>query len=321
MKLDRRDFLVLGSALAATPLFAAARATEHAVGGEALLKRMKLTTYRVNVGAKAPFSVVQASDTHWTHVSAEDLEHLDEKTVEWQASRSQVFAGSVLGLGAALLYAKRNGLPFFHTGDLFDFASRGNFDALKRDFAGRDWFFSCGNHEYYGWGAGSPAIAYGRSAEERAVARQSVQPLYPNAIPVSSRVIGGVNFVQYDNGGFSDYLGDVQFAQVRKEFAKGLPVVLLCHMPFHSAALVDRIVSVKKVPRERVGIGHLQGFPGVPNWGGRLEMADWLRRQPLLKAIICGHLHHEFVDDFSPTAKQYVAAANYGGAVYRFDFT
>lgn len=326
MDINRRDFLGLGSAFAATPLFAALAADAAAVPAsvsDALYAKMKLTTYKVKAGAKVPFSIVQASDTHWTFVSAADMERLDEKTIEWQASRSKIFAGGVLGLGAALLYAKRNNLPFFHTGDLFDFPSRGNMEALKRDFAGRDWFFSCGNHEYHGWGPGSPAIVHGSSKEDRENARKAVQGLYPNEIPVSSRVINGVNFVQYDNGGFSDYLGDWQFGQVKKEFAKGLPVVLLCHMPFYSDAVADMIVRTHGagMTKDRIDGGYVQGRPDKPNWSGRLAMAEWLRKQPLLKAVICGHLHNEFVDDFTPTVKQYIAAANYNGAVYRFDFT
>ena len=134
-------------------------------------------------------------------------------------------------------------------------------------------------------------------------------------------VMDGVNFVQYDNGGFSDYLAPQQFEAVKAEFAKGLPVVLLCHMPFWSEAVGEEILRTHKgLTKDRIDTGYVQGRPDKPNWGGRLEMTEWLRKQEQLKAVLCGHLHHDFTDDFSPTAKQYVAAANYRGAVCRYDF-
>lgn len=34
---------------------------------------------------------------------------------------------------------------------------------------------------------------------------------------------------------------------------------------------------------------------------------------PLLKAILCGHMHRFFEERFSPTAMQYVVGANYLG--------
>lgn len=322
MSVTRREFVGFGAAFVASQLLAAERFVGES-DGVPLLKRLKLKTHAVEIGLGKPFSIVQASDTHWTFVSAEDMEHLDDKTIAWQDSRSRSFAGGTLGLGAAIFYAKRNKLPFFHTGDLFDFPSRGNMEMLKRDFAGRDWFFSCGNHEYHGWGPGTPAIVHGNTKEDREVARKAFQQLYPNEIPLSSRVIGGVNFVQYDNGGFSDYLAPQQFELMRKEFAKGLPVVILCHMPFYTESVVDMIVRTHGggLTEDKVDNGYVQGRPGKPNWGGRLEMTEWLRKQPLLKAVICGHLHHEFVGDFSSSAKQYIAGPNYAGCAYRFDFT
>ena len=326
----RRNALALGAAgalAAALRPFAAVAAesnkdkeADHGEFSESVFKQMKLKRIRVEIGLDKAFSVVQASDSHITYVSAEDFEKLDDKTMEWYLSRSRIFAGGIPSLAAALFYAKKKEIPFFHTGDLFDFPSYGNLSMLKRDFAGRDWFFAPGNHEYHGWGPGTPAIRFGKTAEDRAAGRRLMEPYFPNPFPVASRIIGGVNFVQYDNGGFSDHMGFWQFERVKKEFAKGLPVVMLCHMPFFTEELVDQMVTRKKLVREKINAGHLQGVPWCNNWGGRMEMFNWLKTQPLLKAVICGHLHGEFVVDFAPGVKQYVAAANYNGAVYEFTF-
>ena len=310
-------------AAAVRPALAAVTPPRGEPGGfnEAVFKQMKLRQVKIEIGLGQPFSVLQASDTHITCVSAEDFEKLNDKSMEWYLSRSKIFAGGVPGIAAALLYAKKKGIPLFHTGDLFDFPSRGNLDMVKRDFAGRDWFFAPGNHEYHGWGPGWPAIKFGNTAEDRANGRKMFEPYFPNPFPVASRIIGGVNFVQYDNGGFSDHMGQWQFGQIKREFAKGLPVVLLCHMPFFTEELVEQMLKATKLTKEQINADYLQGVPWCSNWGGRVEMMNWLKAQKQLKAVICGHLHREHTVEFAPGVKQYVADANYKGVVYEYTFT
>lgn len=317
---SRREFV--GGALATGFLaFASGADAAPSVGDGEALNRMRLTRRTVQVGLTKPFSVVHVSDSHIVRVSAVDLGVMDEKAVAWYESRRKAFPNGIMGLAAAVSYAKNESLPLFHTGDLIDFASRASHSGIRQDMDGTDWFFSCGNHEYQGWNGGVPAIACGSSKEARETGRKAYEKFVPNSIPVASRVIGGVNFVQYDNGGFSDYLAPQQFEFVKREFAKGMPVVLLCHMPFWSEAIGEEILRTHKgLTKDRINTGYVQGRPDKPNWGGRLEMTEWLRKQPQLKAILCGHLHYDFTDVFSPTANQYVAAANYQGVVYRYDF-
>ena len=325
--LTRREAVELGLlgtlAAAFRPAFAAGNPVAAGKGefADSVLADMKLRKIKIDIGLNEPFKVVHATDSHFTYVSAEDFEKLDSKSMEWYNSRSKIFAGGVPGLAAALLHAKNLNVPLFHTGDLLDFPSKANLDMIRRDLSLRNWFYSLGNHEYHGWGPGKPAIAIGRSAEERAAGRALFASYMPNAIPVASRVIGGVNFVQYDNSGFSDHMGCWQLGQIKKEFAKGLPVVLLCHMPFFTEKLVEQMVVTKKLVKEKINDGYLQGVPWANSWGGRKELLAWLKEQPLLKAVICGHLHGEYCVDFSKTAKQYVADANYKGFVYEYTFS
>lgn len=320
----RRETIQLGLMGALATAFRSAFAAGKDDGNtfaNSVLESMKLRKININIGLGAPFKIVQATDSHFTYVSAEDFEKLDSKSMEWYSSRSKVFAGGIPGLAAALLHAKNLNAPLFHTGDLLDFPSQANFDMIRRDLSMRDWFYSVGNHEYHGWGPGRPAIAIGKTAEERTAGRRLFSPYLPNAIPVASRVIGGVNFVQYDNGGFSDHMGFWQLDQIKKEFKKGLPVVMLCHMPFFTDELVEQMVVTKKLVKEKINDGYLQGVPWAGSWGGRKELLSWLKQQPLLKAVICGHLHGEYCVQFSKTAKQYVSDANYKGFVYEFTFS
>jgi UDP-2,3-diacylglucosamine pyrophosphatase LpxH len=50
------------------------------------------------------------------------------------------------------------------------------------------------------------------------------------------------------------------------------------------------------------------------------EFYDWLKEQSQLKAIICGHMHEFFEEQFSPTAVQYTVGANYFGFAQEIEF-
>jgi len=46
----------------------------------------------------------------------------------------------------------------------------------------------------------------------------------------------------------------------------------------------------------------------------------WLKEQSLVKALLCGHLHINFDEQFSDSARQYVVGGNFKGDVYEFEF-
>lgn len=51
-----------------------------------------------------------------------------------------------------------------------------------------------------------------------------------------------------------------------------------------------------------------------------LEFIQWLKKQPLLKAILAGHCHSFYEEQFSPTAIQYTVGAGYEGAAHEILF-
>ena len=71
------------------------------------------------------------------------------------------------------------------------------------------------------------------------------------------------------------------------------------------------MVATKKLVKEKIDAGYLQGVPWCKNWGGRAEMMKWLKEQPLLKAVLAGHIHVTVADRFSSTAVEYVAGGNF----------
>lgn len=126
---------------------------------------------------------------------------------------------------------------------------------------------------------------------------------------------------------------------MKKEIKKGLPIVMLCHVPIYTpehckaqlALNGGKCAYMTGAPLEITET--FQCDPSLPEeeqWRNRsvqqradkptLEFIAWLKKQPLLKAILCGHMHTFYQEQFSPTAIQYTVAAGYNGGAYEIEF-
>jgi hypothetical protein len=219
-----------------------------------------------------------------------------------------------------------------HTGDMQDFVSEANLDFIAATFGTGDWYTSAGNHEFSQYVGGAK-----ENAEYKAQSYDKVQAVFPNDLTVASRVINGVNFVAIDNVYY--YVTAEQHAAIKREFEKGLPVVLMCHVPLYTPEHCRSILASNN------GLaGYMTGAPleltetyqqdpsrpASEQWRNRsvqqradestLAFIAWLKEQPLLKAILCGHTHSFYQERFSPTAIQYTVEAGYMGGAYQIEF-
>ncbi|MGN0853160.1 MAG: metallophosphoesterase family protein [Kiritimatiellia bacterium] len=321
MRIDRRSFLGGAGALLAGELPLNAWAKRRP------LAPLNLKPIEIAVGATKPFGAIHVSDTHIVRVDRRD----DERKMKLAAGRCHFPHGEHY-LDEAIRLARARGDLLLHTGDLIDFVSAANLDLAEDHFAGNDWFVAAGNHEYSQY--------VGEAKEDAAYKAQSfsrVQAAYPNDLSFASRVVNGVNFVAIDDV-YYNVTPEIH-ARCQKEVEKGLPLVLLCHVPFYGPALYkyvmaetdNRCAYVTGAPDECVAT-YEKGkvYPPGQEWRHRAvqqktdrptaDFIAWLKGQTLLKAILCGHLHHFFEERFSPTAVQYVCGATYKGDALRIRF-
>lgn len=243
----------------------------------------------VKIGLEKPFSVLHMSDTHLACADLRD----GERKVALAERRQPHFAKAMDMVEQATCYAAEKSLPILHTGDLLDFVSVANLEVAARFAAQADLFLAAGNHEF--------SLYVGEAKEDAAYREQSlakVQAAFKNDIRASSRVIGGVNFVALDNGYYS--FDESQYAFLKKEVEKGLPVVLLLHVPLYEHALYERMMSGSTS-------AYLLAVPEPLTQcyeGRRVEqqLADGITREAVafieecgaIKAILAGHLHFSY---------------------------
>ena len=303
MKFTRRGFLGGLVAVSALPSLGKDDPTVFPARGK--FERLVLAYQHVHIGLEKPFSVLHISDTHFTAAYPDE----DAKKQKLREVRTKTFGGrQEEALCDSLAWAKENVDYVVHTGDLIDWQSRANFDLVKKHF-GAGMCGSLGNHEF------SPDMWLGKeekSEAHKAKTRAGVAAAYPFDIELASTVVNGVNFVTLD-----DVYGYVTAHQVERfaaEVKKGLPIVLCMHVPFFSE-------HIWRAHEKFWRAGRKFASAVLPDARGdyRKQQADVvtrdfissLRREPLLKAILAGHLHITVQDRFSPTAMQYVVGGNF----------
>ena len=305
--MTRRNFFIDGAAFgglmatSALPAFADNPALFQQRGR---WERLSIGYHRIKAGAEKPFTVLHISDTHLTDAYPDE----DGKKQKLKKSRSRTFGGrQEEALRDSLAWAKEHVDYVVHTGDMIDFQSRANFDLVRKYYGegGAEMHGCLGNHEY--------SRNMEKAVENEAYkdgSRSLVAEAYLFDTSLASSVLNGVNFVSLDN--VYGTITDGQMTRLEAEFKKGMPIILLMHCPVMTGkvALAYRRYWSKTDPK------------AIPDLGGRKELSpdskatakgyrQWLKAQPLLKAILAGHLHFDVEDRFSPTAMQYVVGGNF----------
>ncbi len=273
-------------------------------------ERLSLSYATIHAGATKPFSLLHASDTHLT--SAYDDE--GEKKTTLRDIQTKAFGGRQQeALRDTLDWARDHVNLMVHTGDLIDFQSRANFDAVREAFSNAPAIFGClGNHDF------NPDLWLNDPKENGTEAwkdrtRDTLRQVYPFDISLQSRIVNGVNFVALDN-----VFGVVTAAQVERfkaEVAKGLPIILCVHVPFYTDELwrATRMFWAKPGPRFTEATVPVSSGERLSQERDQVtrDFIAYLKSEPLLKAILAGHLHFSAEERFSPTAMQYVTGGNY----------
>lgn len=326
--MQRRKFLqALGTTLMASPL-ASLTASADEPNKPAAPQFKDLRRITIPVGATQPFRALHIADTHITHADSRE----DARKTALAESRGRHFNKADYYLQAALQYVERENIMLLHTGDFYDFVSQANLEAAAASLPASRCFVCAGNHEYSQY--------VGEAREDEAYkdkSRLAVQNAMPNDLRMASRVVNGVNFIALDDVYYN--FTDDQLRWMKKQVRRRLPIVLLLHVPIYTPEHCQTVL------KENNGLaGYMTGaplditstyytdpsLPAGQEWRNRsvqqradeptLRFIKWLRKQRLLKAILCGHCHEFFQERFSPSAIQYTVGSGYSGAAYEIEF-
>ena len=269
----------------------------------------------LSIGLPKPLRLLHASDSHLTFADERD----DLRKRELAATRTRDFhdvmhepGGALERLQEVIDYAREKCDLLVHTGDVIDFVSHPNFEYLRSCLGVMDTIFAPGNHEF------SRYIGEAKEDDDyKALNFNHVQLCSPNEIDFFARIVHGLNLVVVDNSYFE--FKPRHLEALRAEVACGLPIVLLMHIPIFT----DELYNEMMITRHREA-AHLIGTPEAllaPYSRARqeqqrptpatLEFIDYIKHQPLIKAVLCGHMHFPFRCWLTPTLPQFVAGPTF----------
>lgn len=270
-------------------------------------KELEILKTTIRIGLEKPLKLLHITDTHLA---------FDDPGKD--SGRQKCFEGENEGCIAdyyfqAVDYARKNGLLIVNTGDMIDFLSEANFAFTDKYLKDLDCIYAAGNHDF--------CHCVGEAKEDAEYKRNNMKitaPHFNTNLLFDSRVAGGVNFVTLDNSYY--LISDGQIDMLRAEAARGYPIVLCVHVPFYTDALAkdtyDRgndCTYLVAAPEE-----HLKTYNDyrrnqqTPD-EATLRAVDYIMNEPLIKAVIAGHMHCNFYDTLSNGIPQLVTHGTYAG--------
>ncbi len=269
---------------------------------------MELIKSAIHVGLEKPVKLLHVTDTHLDLADGRDDARKRALAGRMSAPKKEQY------LCEHIAYAKEHCDLLVHTGDLMDFVSHANVDKARELLRDNHIFFIAGNHDYSQY--------IGEAWEDNAYRMNSYMQMgYGLGVPMffNSRVVGGVNIVGIDN---SYYLfEDWHLWRLRKEAEKGLPIILAFHDPLFEQTLYAHHMSFPGADctylvgcdeEHLLPYSEFRAVQQRPN-EATLRMIDYIKHEPLIKAILTGHLHFNFESNITDALPQFVTGGAYDG--------
>ena len=283
---------------------------------------LKVLKTEINAGLEKPLQFLHVSDSH--NVVWDDRE---PKQQELYKQRVRTFANATKYWNDSLEYAKSRNLPILHTGDLCDFYNSATLDFLKSNIRENIFAYAVGNHEL--------SMRYGtfRDGLPTDEMKKNMENSLGYDVDISSKIIGGLNIISLNNGYYQ--FTEHQLNRLNEEIKRGLPILVLCHIPIYSKEFwqEDHTVKTRKISKSKkakhkkvlasvVGapVELLQGcdtliFEHRKPTSTTANVVEILQTNPLIKGILCGHVHHTISAILPSGAVQTCIDGGYNGWV------
>ncbi len=263
----------------------------------------------VEIGLEKPVKLLHVTDTHLC-----DMDDRDDIRKHWVVRRDDR-AGNRKLFQEAIDYCNEHCDIMAHTGDLISLVSKRSMEAVREHLSTcKDFLAIAGNHEFSNYGGEAwEDIAYKMTNYQRVRQGLGFDLLF------ASREIGGVNLVALDNGYY--HVEEWQRWRLEQEIKKGLPIVLMMHVPMFEQGLYEH--SVKE---HSDGIAYLMGCDEehlLPYSEYRAvqqrptpdttRFIEYVYSQPLIRCVLTGHIHLNYESKLASGIPQFVTGHNYGG--------
>ena len=257
---------------------------------------LNITKNTLEIGLEKPLKILHITDSHIPFCCETDPEGMHRQ----RAKRDE--PGSVRSLQEQMEYGEKNCDLIVHTGDLIDFISKPCLEFARQFLKEHDkMLFIAGNHEY---------SKYDYAVEDMDYRIRSLMDMGGGLgvnMFFNSQVIGGVNFVGIDDS--YHQVEDGQLLRLKREVARGYPIILFMHAPLYEEELYkatfDFWNEVAVVNADRQRHPEVVGDMAEP-YPSSTAFYDYVCSEPLIKAVLAGHVHFPFESKLPGGTPQFV---------------
>ena len=274
---------------------------------------IKVVKTQIKAGLKKTLRFLHVSDSH--NVPWDNRTPKQEKLAK---QRRKSFSKASQYWQMCLDYSKNKNLPILHTGDVFDFYNPASLEFLNSQVMPNVVAYAVGNHEL--------SLKYGthRDGLPTQEMKDAVSKSTGYDIAFSSRVIDGLNIIAMDNGYYQ--FTEAQLEKLEAEIKRGLPILILCHIPIYSDEIFEKDFAYKTSKNPKLKVASAVGIP--PNQlekciasarearratATTMKVVSILQNNPLIKGILCGHVHHTLSSVMPSGAVQACIGGGYSG--------
>lgn len=239
----------------------------------------KANKVQFHFGLEKPVRILHLTDVHI--VMAYD--HESDAHKSFVAKRAPIFDVSGYSPSQLLENALEYGKDFdctVVTGDVVDCVSEANYDEMRRIFAGKDFMYTLGSHEYIQMHR--HAVRTHEHRDSKKEMWDELQSIFPRDIAFDSRIVGGVNIITADNATFA--WSEYQYKRFREEVAKRYPILIFTHTPMHMPG--DTGAAVADLHDHMIRYGFSEEEIQLSR-----EVTDYLVNEPLVRGFFAGHCH------------------------------
>lgn len=257
----------------------------------------------IEIGLEKPLKILHITDSHLPFYCETDSEAMIRH------AKSRDVESSVQALEDEMKYGEENSDIIVHTGDLIDFISKPCVEFAREFLKNEKLLFVAGNHEY---------AKYDGETEDMIYRMSSLQEMGGGLganIFFNSRLVGGVNFVGIDDA--YHQVEESQLIRLKKEVAKGYPVILFMHTPLYEEELYKKSYDfwngeICVLGSDTDAHPEVVGDIGEP-YASTKRFYDYVTNEPQIKAVLAGHLHFDFECRLPSGTMQFVTNRGDGG--------
>ena len=256
---------------------------------------LKIKKTTIKIGLEKPLKILHMTDSHLPFYCKTDHPNMINQGKKRNEKQS------IKNLNKLIEYGEKNCDLIIHTGDLIDYISKPCVEFAK-EFLKRDKFlFVAGNHEY---------AKYDGKKEDMAYRLNSMEEIggYPVNIFFNSHIVGDVNFVGRD-----DCYHQAEYEQLemlKDEVKKGFPIILFMHAPLYEEELYKKSYKFWNGEICLLGSDSVRHPEVIGDIAEPFESTkafyEYVTKEPMIKAVLAGHLHFGFESRLPGGTMQYV---------------